>query len=751
MQRRSTAFAIAAVAYTALAIAFTFPLILHLRSVVPSDLGDPLLSTSLLWWNAHAVPLTERWWNGFAFVPATGMMAFSDHRLGVSLLATPLQWLGASPLTAYNVVFLLTFPLCALGGHVLGYTLTRRHDAAAIVGLAFGFNPFRIAHLSHLELLAAFPMPIALAALHKFLEDRQPKWMVLFGVAIALQGLCATYYLLFFLVLLGLWMFWFVRDSKTLAAIAGTTAAAGVVLAPIAFAYQRIHAFHGFERSLEEVRIYSGDISSLVTASFRSLVWGFSFALSPGPEHELFPGLTIVVLVVVGVVASVRRAAPITSSKPISAILFLASTVCAAVSMSYLAIGRWSLGVGPLRLLVADSFKAASFAVLLFVLGLATLPAVRSAWQRRSVIAFYVVATTLMFACSLGPDPTFFGKTVLYASVYRWLMALPIFGTGVRVPARFAMLGILTLATAAALAFDRFKLTPSARRVIAGVVLFGVMADGWMRPLDLLPPPQMWPMPADYDFGTVVELPLDFASDFQAMYRATLHGRPIANGQSGFSPTSYRALQLTLDDGNPRGLDALIQSKPLLVAVNRRVDATGRFQHIADIAERGKRLGQNGDWTFYGIEPPRRAACEAPDIRIASVMHAGEPIDIQMLTDHNPSTGWMTSGRQQTDDTMEVDVGRQSKLCTLRISLGTAWYAYPRDLDVTTSSDRDMWTRQFKGSPAALLVRGAAENPRDVWMTVPLGGAVARYVRMRLDAPHPTYPWLFAELRVTGN
>jgi len=749
--RLRAAFAIAAAAYTALAIAVTFPLILHLRSVVPSDLGDPLLSMSILWWNAHVVPLTERWWNGFAFVPATGMMAFSDHRLGVSLLATPLQWLGASPLSSYNIVFILTFPLCALAGHVLGYTLTRRHDAAAIAGVAFGFNPFRIAHLSHLELLAAFAMPIALAALHKFLEDRQAKWMVLFGVALVMQGLCATYYLLFFLVLLGLWMLWFVRDWRTVAAIASATAAAGVMLLPIAIPYQRIHAFHGFERPLDEIRVYSGDFTSIFTASYRSLVWAFSFGLSPGPEHELFPGLTIMVLAVIGCVTSLRRAAPLRSPKRTSAILFVASAVGAAVSLSYVALGRWSLGLGPIRLLVSDSYKAASYAVLLFIVGIATLPAVRSVWQRRSAFAFYVIATALMFVCSLGPDPTFLGERVLYASVYRWLMALPVFGTSVRVPARFAMVAILTLAAAAALAFNRFKLTPSARRVIAGVVLAGVIADGWMRPLDLLPPPQMWPTPTHYDFGPVVELPLDFSTDFQAMYRATLHGHPIANGQSGFSPASYEVLQLTLNDGNPRGLDALMESKPLLVAVNRRADTTGRWQRIADIAERGKRLGQNGDWTFYGVEPLRRAACVAQNIPIVSVTHAGEPIDIRLLTDHDASTRWSTPEPQKNNDTVEVDVGRQSKLCTLGISLGTEWHAYPRDLDVTTSTDGVMWTRQFKGSPAGLLVRGAAENPRDVWMTVPLGGAVARYVRMRLDAPYLTEPWLIAELRVTGD
>ena len=176
-------FVVAFLCYAALTAIVTYPLVLHLKNAVPSDLGDPLLSTALLWWNAHVLPLTERWWNGFAFAPATGTLAFSDHRLGLSLIASPLQWLGVSALAAYNLVLLLTFPLCALAAHVLGFTLTKRHDAAAICGLAYGFNPFRIAHLSHLELLAGFAMPIALAALHMYLRDRRGRWIVAFGVA----------------------------------------------------------------------------------------------------------------------------------------------------------------------------------------------------------------------------------------------------------------------------------------------------------------------------------------------------------------------------------------------------------------------------------------------------------------------------------------------------------------------------------------------------------------------------------------
>ena len=52
---------------------------------------------------------------------------------------------------------------------------------------------------------------------------------------------------------------------------------------------------------------------------------------------------------------------------------------------------------------------------------------------------------------------------------------------------------------------------------------------------------------------------------------------------------------------------------------------------------------------------------------------------------------------QQLDDTIQIDLGRLSRLCALRVSLGREWEYYPRDLDVTTSPDGSTWTRQFKG------------------------------------------------------
>src|SRR5713226_5062338 len=253
------------------------------------------------------MPLTKKWWDGFAFFPATGTISFSDHRLGAGLLASPLQWLGFSAVTSYNVTLLVSFPLCAIAAHGLGLTLTKRHDAAAICGLAYGFNPFRMAHIEHLELLMAFGMPAALTALHLYRNTRHLKWAVFFALALVVQGLCTTYYVFFFGVLLLLWILWFDawRDWRPTLAIVVACASAAGALSPIALGYWRIHRQYDFVRLLNEIVGYSADITSLATASPMLLFWGWTGSLN-GPERQLFPGLTIVLLTVCGLVAALR-------------------------------------------------------------------------------------------------------------------------------------------------------------------------------------------------------------------------------------------------------------------------------------------------------------------------------------------------------------------------------------------------------------------------------------------------------------
>ena len=162
MSRGVAPFGLAAVLYSVLTVALTWPLILAPATTVPNDLGDPLLNTSLIAWNARTLPLTARWWNVPQFYPQPGVTAFSEHLLGLSPLTTPIVKLTGNPLLAYNAAFLLSFVLCGLSAHLLAYVLTRRHDIGVLAGLAFAFAPYRMSQIAHLQVLSAYWMPLAL-------------------------------------------------------------------------------------------------------------------------------------------------------------------------------------------------------------------------------------------------------------------------------------------------------------------------------------------------------------------------------------------------------------------------------------------------------------------------------------------------------------------------------------------------------------------------------------------------------------
>jgi len=114
-RRRASPWPIAAFAYSALTVVVLWPVVTHLSSAWPHDPYDSALTAMILSWDARALPMTQRWWDAPIFWPLHGSLSLSEHLLGISLLTTPLLWLGATPLTAYNVAFLLAFPLTALG------------------------------------------------------------------------------------------------------------------------------------------------------------------------------------------------------------------------------------------------------------------------------------------------------------------------------------------------------------------------------------------------------------------------------------------------------------------------------------------------------------------------------------------------------------------------------------------------------------------------------------------------------------
>ena len=746
------------IVYSALAIAVTFPLALRLTTTVAADLDDPLLSTSLLWWNAHVLPLTERWWNGFAFFPMPGMMAFSDHRLGESLIAAPLQWLGCSPSTAYNLTVLATFPLCAIAAHALGFVLTRRHDAAALCGLAYGFNPFRAAHIAHLELLAAFGMPLALAALHlahRAATARRPRWMIAFAAALIIQGLCASYYIAFFAVLMFLWVLWFVRrrDAWLLPGMAGASLCLVLALLPLAIGYAHIHQFYGMSRDIGTVRSFSADMSALVTATHVSALWGWT-AGSSGGEGQLFPGLVGPGLVLVGaIVAMRRRRVPRDGWDSVALGLGALAVVYTVVAVCAKYVGPWRVQLGPLTIGADVFFKPLSVAVAAATLAVAVSSRARDAWTRRSLLAFYAIATVVLVVCSFGPQPTFLGEQVLYQPPYAWLMHLPIFASEIRVPARFAMLAALTLAAAGALAFDQFDLRPSTRRIVGPMLMLGILADGWIVGFPTPALPHLLPVERAAGFDAVLELPLG-DGDSSAMYRATAHGRPVVNGTSGYVPPAYGALAAAIREKDDSVLDALAGFTArgrLLVAVNEQTDVNHFWRTALPVRPRTIRLGDDDGWSFFTVTaPPIAPVCQAGSLPVARAFDDRGDIDVRPLTDRNPATFWRRE-TQRAGDALVLDLGQPATPCALVMSLGPAIYAFPRRLSIATSADGIAWTTVFDGSAASETVRAASERPTDARLQFGLSPAPGRFIRLQLETSRPIVPWLITDIVVRGS
>jgi hypothetical protein len=499
-----------------LTIAWTWPLSANLSRRVPHDTGDPVLNTWILWWNTQALPFTERWWSPPVFFPLPGTFALSEHLAGIALFTTPMQFLGVSPLAAYNVALIASYVLSGYFTFLLARYLVAREGlppgslmtaAAFFAGMAFAFAPYRSSQLAHLQVLTTQWMPLALLAMHAYVDGGRRVWLVVFGFAWVVQALSNGYYLLFMPVLLGLWGLWFVdwrHAPRRGVALAAAFAASSLLLVPVLLKYKEIHDTLGLARNIGEMRMFSGRIESFGHAGYMLKFWPYLHARTH--EAYLFPGLTATVLVAAAVVvALVRR----------------------------------------------RGFARAPF-------------------------PFYVTAMLAMWWLAFGPGEQ--GELWdMLAQPYTLLTYLPGFN-GLRVPARIAMLGYLCLAVAAGIAFARLASTrPAPLACVSLLVFAGLVVDGWMLPMPLPAPPARAILP-EVPGAAVLELPGDDDMlNTAAMYRSILHGYPLVNGFSGHTPPHYGILKTALGRGDPTVIVELARSRPLLVGIHSTKDPDGHY------------------------------------------------------------------------------------------------------------------------------------------------------------------------------
>jgi F5/8 type C domain-containing protein len=753
-------FALAGALYFVLSCAVTWPLVSHLGTHVANDLGDPLLNMWIMAWNAHEMPLTAAWWNQAQFFPIEGVTAFSEHLLGLSPIATPVLLATNNPVLAYNLAVFLAFPFAALAGHAFGWSVTRRHDAAIITGLAFGFAPYRMAQLAHVQVLSSYWMPLSLLGLVQYFHqppgERRIGWLVLFAGAWLMQALTCGYYFFYLSVLVGLWLIWFVvgRESwKELARVIALWAVAVALMTPVLLGYVRYQGKYGFRRWPNEIAGFSADVASLLKASGNVLLWGWLNVFERA-ESELFPGLTIVLLVAATIVVCWRAEAAGRPRLRTARVLAAAGVLFLLIAPTPIFFGDWKLELFGVKLLsVSKPHKPFTVAVVLLLAAAALNPTVRAVWARRSKFAFFAAAAVAMWLFCLGPTPTFLNKPFLYKAPYTWLMWVPGM-EGVRVPARFWMLAVLCLATAGALAFVRLSARwPRARSVLLGVVCIGILADGWPTPMSMKEPPPR--SPNRTSAVARLDLPLDEGHDLKALYWGISHRRPLFNGYSGYFAPHYWVLRFLVHQGEHDVLTHLAQFGDVEVVVDLLNEDAEPARRYVESYPGVERVHTDEGRANFRIRQSAKTLSHkrlsGSTLPLAGATSTMKPELLPRMTDGDLVSRWEAGRPQRVGDSVTLDLGSPRDFRGIELDLGGYVADFPRKLSIETSVDGVAWEEGWSGSGGGPALTGALQDPKLMPLTFQVTPRKARYIRLTQLGSDPAFYWTIAELKIFGT
>ena len=303
-----------------LAIVMTWPLIWHLGSTVPRDIGDPLAEAWQPAWGGHALlhqPL--HFFDANRFWPTKYSLAFGDALIGYA----PAGLIGSGPHAAmvrYDLLFIFAYALAFFGAYLLARELGIGPVGAVIAGAAFAYAPYRLEQDGHLQVISSGGIPLAAAFAVRGIRRRRHWWIFWAWIVAAWQlsigwalGLPFAYGIAG-AVLIGV-IAWLVRGRPPVPRRMIVAGVAGAIVFAL-FSYWIAHAylyigdhFPASRRSPHEVAAFSGPLKVFLTAPEENFVWGAATAgirdsLTTWQEKTLFPGVAILVLAIVGLWSS---------------------------------------------------------------------------------------------------------------------------------------------------------------------------------------------------------------------------------------------------------------------------------------------------------------------------------------------------------------------------------------------------------------------------------------------------------------
>jgi hypothetical protein len=339
--------------------------------------------------------------------------------------------------------------------------------------------------------------------------------------------------------------------------------------------------------------------------------------------------------------------------------------------------------------------------------------------DRRGALLFYAAAAVWMFALALGPGGEPDGPASRLRP-YAWLLWLPGFD-GLRVPARFAMLGIACLSTAAGLAVARVPVHGRRRLLVAAVVAAGIAVDGAMERVPIVPPPPRINFDGAAD-AAVLEIPPDDPRvSAAAMYRSMWHRQPLVNGYTGHTPPHYAVLSLALRRGDTSVVTYLAGERPLAIVVDEAADPGGGFARMIAALPEVRPVGVSSVGPVWLL--PAQPRSERPSLLplAATTTNAG--------------------GRR-----LLFDVGAPRSVAGLGFPMRGRYRDVPERLSIEVSEDGREWRHAWLDWTGASALDAALRDPRLATVQIAFPPIRTRYVRV-----YPAPDWLASEGTVLGQ
>ncbi|MGI8651097.1 MAG: hypothetical protein ACR2KW_12080 [Rubrobacter sp.] len=303
--------------YLAVTVVFTYPLVFNLGRV--NGAGDPAVMVWSMAWFQNAVLTPATFFDANIFYPTEQALAYTDLLLPSALATLPLYLLIGNPLVSYGVVLVATYVLSGYFVFLLSSRLIRgmrfAYPAAIFAGFVYAFCPYRTGHITQLNTMTTYFLPLILYFLHRYLEDgRRPKDMAALGVLFALNALSGLYYGIFAALMMAVfYVVWSLVNREVPKArdfLCGVPvfAVCGAVLVVVLLPYLQLSGSADHARSVDTAAGGSVIPQALLTSAPESALLGWTpeaFGTSnddgkPMYELTLYPGLAVALLVAYG-------------------------------------------------------------------------------------------------------------------------------------------------------------------------------------------------------------------------------------------------------------------------------------------------------------------------------------------------------------------------------------------------------------------------------------------------------------------